>query len=164
MFHRTGDFSKQLKCTGTEKPPHLSLIFVHFGSCHQDDEEPKDHQFDVDGKYFPRVFFLGEYLIFILMRFTRGFHLNVIPFPLLFVIIDHEGKVQKELHNNDPEYIKYKFFYNDDEEREYYLIFLISFFLTFLSLTLVDINGHVLNVFRAGLRRLHPFSWCSWYV
>lgn len=53
----------------------------------EDDEEPKDHQFDVDGKYFPRVFFL-----------------------------DHEGKVQKELHNNDPEYIKYKFFYNDDEE------------------------------------------------
>jgi len=44
------------------------------------------------------------------------------------VIIDHEGKVQKELHNNDPEYIKYKFFYNDDEEREYYLIFLIYFF------------------------------------
>lgn len=53
----------------------------------EDDEEPKDEQFDVDGKYFPRVFFLN-----------------------------HEGKVQKDLHNNDLEYIKYKFFYNDDEE------------------------------------------------
>lgn len=53
----------------------------------EDDEEPKDEQFDVDGKYFPRIFFL-----------------------------DHEGKVQKDLHNNDLEYIKFKFFYNDDEE------------------------------------------------
>lgn len=35
---------------------------------------------------------------------------------LLFVFVDHEGKVQRDLHNNDLEFIKYKFFYNDDEE------------------------------------------------
>lgn len=53
----------------------------------EDDEEPKDDQFVVDGKYFPRVFFLN-----------------------------HKGEVQKDLHNNDLEFIKYKYFYNDDEE------------------------------------------------
>ncbi|KAJ7378801.1 Thioredoxin domain-containing protein 12 [Desmophyllum pertusum] len=53
----------------------------------EDDEEPKADQFEVDGKYFPRVFFLN-----------------------------HKGEVQKDLHNNDLEFIKYKFFYNDDEE------------------------------------------------
>lgn len=53
----------------------------------EDDEEPKDEQFNVDGKYFPRIFFLN-----------------------------HEGEVQKDLHNTDLENIKYKFFYNDDEE------------------------------------------------
>jgi len=26
----------------------------------QDDEEPKDDQFVVDGKYFPRIFFLSK--------------------------------------------------------------------------------------------------------
>lgn len=53
----------------------------------EDDEEPKDEQFNVDGKYFPRIFFLN-----------------------------HKGVVQKDLHNTDLENIKFKFFYNDDEE------------------------------------------------
>ena len=33
-----------------------------------------------------------------------------------YFVIDHEGIVQKDLHNNDLEFIKFKFFYNDDEE------------------------------------------------
>lgn len=34
----------------------------------------------------------------------------------LFLVVDHKGEVQKDLHNNDLEFIKFKFFYNDDEE------------------------------------------------
>ncbi|XP_073239584.1 uncharacterized protein [Porites lutea] len=63
----------------------LSTKFVMINV--EDEEEPKGAQFDVDGKYFPRIFFLN-----------------------------HEGIVQKDLHNNDLEFIKFKFFYNDDEE------------------------------------------------
>lgn len=35
---------------------------------------------------------------------------------VLFLVVDHKGEVQKDLHNNDLEFIKFKFFYNDDEE------------------------------------------------
>ena len=35
---------------------------------------------------------------------------------LLTVVTGHKGEVQKDLHNNDLEFIKYKYFYNDDEE------------------------------------------------
>ena len=61
---------------------------------------------------------------------------SILPLFPLFAI-DHEGKVQKDLHNNDLEYIKYKFFYNDDEERKYdslswYRPFLFSELLFFL--------------------------------
>lgn len=65
--------------------PELSKKFVMINV--EDDEEPKDDQFDVDGKYFPRIFFLNN-----------------------------EGKVQRDLHNMDLEFIKFKYFYNDDEE------------------------------------------------
>ena len=90
------------------------LVYWNCCLCHQDDEEPKDEQFDVDGKYFPRVFFLSEFLV--LMYYITVCFIST--FTFLFAVVDHKGKVQKDLHNNDLEYIKYKFFYNDDEERK----------------------------------------------
>ena len=36
----------------------LSKKFVMVNT--EDNDEPKDEQFDVDGKYVPRIFFLGE--------------------------------------------------------------------------------------------------------
>lgn len=55
-------------------------------------------------------------------HFDKFYHklFYIVIFILFFVAIDHEGKVQKDLHNNDLEYIKYKFFYNDDEERKWW--------------------------------------------
>ena len=37
----------------------------------------------------------------------------------MFVYTDNEGKVQRDLHNMDLEFIKFKYFYNDDEECKY---------------------------------------------
>lgn len=37
----------------------------------------------------------------------------------MFVYTDNEGKVQRNLHNMDLEFIKFKYFYNDDEECKY---------------------------------------------
>jgi len=53
----------------------------------EDDEEPLDNQFFPDGGYYPRLFFL-----------------------------DHEGKVQTDLHNRDPSYLKFKFSYASEEQ------------------------------------------------
>ena len=38
----------------------------------QNDEEPNEEQFNVDGKYIPRIFFLGE---------NREYHNNHIMLP-----------------------------------------------------------------------------------
>ncbi|XP_046850918.1 uncharacterized protein LOC124444366 [Xenia sp. Carnegie-2017] len=51
----------------------------------QDEEEPEDDQFDVDGRYFPRLF-----------------------------ILDPTGKVQQDLHNMEPDYVEYKFSYGNE--------------------------------------------------
>jgi len=50
----------------------------------EDDEEPEDTDFFVDGGYYPRIFFL-----------------------------DPEGSVVKDLHNDNPAFLKYKFSYNE---------------------------------------------------
>ncbi|XP_020899281.1 uncharacterized protein LOC110237993 [Exaiptasia diaphana] len=52
----------------------------------EDDEEPKDAKFNVDGLYFPRVFFL-----------------------------EPSGEVIKSIHNTKLRYIKYKYAYGDEE-------------------------------------------------
>eukprot|EP00794_Sanderia_malayensis_P005502 gene5502-6187_t len=52
----------------------------------EDDEEPEDTQFLVDGGYYPRIFFL-----------------------------DSNAKVVKELHNDDPSFLKYKFSFGDSD-------------------------------------------------
>ena len=51
----------------------------------QDEEEPEGDKYDVDGAYYPRVF-----------------------------ILDHNGVVQRDLHNMDPEYLQYKFSYSSE--------------------------------------------------
>ncbi|CAB4005826.1 Thioredoxin domain-containing 12, partial [Paramuricea clavata] len=51
----------------------------------QDDEIPEGNQYDIDGKYFPRVF-----------------------------ILDPNGVLQRDLHNMDPEYLQYKFSYSNE--------------------------------------------------
>lgn len=40
----------------------ITLIFYHL--MFKDEEEPKDEQFNVDGKYFPRIFFLSKYFAY----------------------------------------------------------------------------------------------------
>eukprot|EP00112_Aurelia_sp_Birch-Aquarium-sp1_P009305 Seg2052.5 transcript_id=Seg2052.5/GoldUCD/mRNA.D3Y31 product="Thioredoxin domain-containing protein 12" protein_id=Seg2052.5/GoldUCD/D3Y31 len=50
----------------------------------EDDEEPEDTQFIVDGGYYPRMFFLNP-----------------------------NGDVVKEIHNENPSFLKYKFSFND---------------------------------------------------
>jgi len=52
----------------------------------EDDEEPTDNQFFPDGGYYPRIFVL-----------TPG------------------GEVVRELHNQNPTFLKYKYSYNDEE-------------------------------------------------
>ncbi|KAK3705285.1 hypothetical protein QZH41_008171 [Actinostola sp. cb2023] len=52
----------------------------------EDDEEPKDSKFDVDGQYFPRVFF-----------------------------VDPSGDVVKDIHNTKLQYLKFKYAYGDAE-------------------------------------------------
>lgn len=51
----------------------------------EDDEEPQEKQYDVDGKYFPRVF-----------------------------VLDPHGVVQRDLHNVNPDYLEYKFSYGTE--------------------------------------------------
>ncbi|XP_065649943.1 uncharacterized protein LOC100207796 isoform X3 [Hydra vulgaris] len=53
----------------------------------EDEEEPLDNQFFIDGGYYPRIFFL-----------------------------DYTGKVHHDLHNRDPAFLKYKFSYQEEEQ------------------------------------------------
>ena len=45
--------------------------------------------------------------------------LHILKSLYMFVYTDNEGKVQRDLHNMDLEFIKFKYFYNDDEECKY---------------------------------------------
>jgi len=48
-----------IRVTTCRPTTDITLIFYHL--MFKDDEEPKDEQFNVDGKYFPRIFFLSKY-------------------------------------------------------------------------------------------------------
>ena len=45
--------------------------------------------------------------------------LHILKSLYMFVYTDNQGKVQRDLHNMDLEFIKFKYFYNDDEECKY---------------------------------------------
>lgn len=68
---------------GSKEIPEYSKHFVMVNL--EDDEEPEDKQYDVDGKYFPRIF-----------------------------VLDPRGVVQPDLHNMDPDYLQYKFSYGTE--------------------------------------------------
>ncbi|XP_001639665.2 uncharacterized protein LOC5519795 isoform X2 [Nematostella vectensis] len=73
------------KIAGSKEILDLSKMFIMINIA--DDEEPKDDRFDVDGKYYPRVYFL-----------------------------DSDGEVLKSIHNTELDYVKYKFAYGDEEQ------------------------------------------------